>query len=406
MVIANHAAAALSDLDLEVISHIPSGGNWKDVPRCVPGKRLDSIRASYARGEGSRSTYYGRLKPDAPSYTINTYFTRPGNGCHIHYEQYRTMSYREAARFQSFPDLFVFQGSKSAVAKQIGNAVPPMMSLHLFESLFPDAGGFVDLFAGAGGLSLGAVWSGWEPILGNDIDRSFLETYSQNIHDNTIVGDIRDAEVRAWIIGAANEWRRRNPARPLMVVGGPPCQGFSTAGNLRSMGDERNHLFRDYRDLIRWIQPDYFLFENVTGLLNMQGGAVFRMVMDVLSDALRYGIQWRVLHAHQYGVPQRRSRVFIMGGLATEGLPEALTDYPPDEAECVGLPVTPGAREAIGDLPQLDPGEDGSTKRYALEEPSCEYQAVMRGQLEPQVYIKSLKAQTRGDLGGQLLFGV
>jgi DNA (cytosine-5)-methyltransferase 1 len=402
MVIPNHVAPRLSDLDLEVISHIEPGGNWKDVPDTVPSKRLETIRASFARGEGSRSTYYGRLTPDAPSYTINTYFTRPGNGCHIHYGQARTMSYREAARFQSFPDDFVFCGPKSAVAKQIGNAVPPLMSLNLIQTAFTERGGFVDLFAGAGGLSLGAVWAGWQPIIGNDIESRFLETYARNIHQETIPGDIRSPSVREGIISAARRWRRQNPNQPLLLVGGPPCQGFSTAGKVRSMDDERNHLFREYRQLIDDLSPDYFIFENVTGLLNMHGGAVFRMVSDSLNDAMTPGLQYRVLHSHQHGVPQRRSRVVLVGGLDGDAFPEAITDYPTAKAQVSGLPVTPGAHEAIGDLPALIPGEDGTSRPYCTDPPANDYQAVMRGQLPPNLYLKGLEAQRSDEAAGQM----
>src|ERR1019366_7782858 len=115
--IPNHYSAKLSKLDLEVAVAVPPGGNWKNIPVHVPSQRLEQIRVSFAAGEGSRSTYYGRLRPDAPSYTISTYFSRPGNGCHLHYDdgQDRVLSQREAARLQSFPDSFVFQGSKNSI---------------------------------------------------------------------------------------------------------------------------------------------------------------------------------------------------------------------------------------------------------------------------------------------------
>ena len=113
--IPNHYSARLSELDLAMAIHIPPGGNWKNIPTSIPSQRLAQIRESYAKGGGSRSTYYGRLRPDAPAYTINTYFGRPGNGCHLHYDyaggQHRVISQREAARLQSFPDDFVFLGS-------------------------------------------------------------------------------------------------------------------------------------------------------------------------------------------------------------------------------------------------------------------------------------------------------
>src|SRR5437016_14242917 len=84
--IPNHYTAKLSKLDLDVARAVPPGGNWKNIPHEIPSKRLEQIRVSFAAGEGSRSTYYGRLHPDRPSYTINTYFNRPGNGCHLHYD--------------------------------------------------------------------------------------------------------------------------------------------------------------------------------------------------------------------------------------------------------------------------------------------------------------------------------
>src|SRR5438105_4499707 len=179
-IIPNHYTARLSTLDLETAVCVPPGGNWKNIPVTVPSRRLESIRVSYAAGGGSRSTYYGRLHPDRPSYTINTYFNRPGNGCHLHYDyeggQHRVLSEREAARLQSFPDNFLFSGSHLAVQKQIGNAVPPLLAYHIAKVL-PIAGQYVDLFSGAGGLSLGFKWAGWEPIVANDIEPEFLDTY-------------------------------------------------------------------------------------------------------------------------------------------------------------------------------------------------------------------------------------
>ncbi len=143
---------------LEVARSVPPGGNWKNIPRELPSKRLEQIRVSFAAGEGSRSTYYGRLHPTRPSYTINTYFNRPGNGCHLHYDyaggQHRVLSEREAARLQSFPDQFTFVGPHASVQKQIGNAVPPLLAFQIARTL-PLVGQYVDLFSGAGGLSLG-----------------------------------------------------------------------------------------------------------------------------------------------------------------------------------------------------------------------------------------------------------
>lgn len=106
----DHAAGALSDLDREIVAAVPAGGNWRDLPETFASKRVEQIRRSAARGEGSRSTYYGRLRWDRPAYTISTYFNRPGNGCFIHPDAPRLLTVREAARLQSFPDAYRFFG--------------------------------------------------------------------------------------------------------------------------------------------------------------------------------------------------------------------------------------------------------------------------------------------------------
>ena len=199
--IPNHYAAKLSELDMQVVHCVPPGGNWKDIPESIPSQRLAQIRESYKAGKGSRSTYYGRLLPNMPSYTINTYFNRPGNGCHMHYSQDRTLSQREAARLQTFPDSFVFKGSISAINNQIGNAVPVLLSYQIAEEI-PFKGQFVDLFCGAGGLALGFVWAGWKPIIANDIDKYAIETHRTNIGEEAICGDINSQEVFDRIVSA------------------------------------------------------------------------------------------------------------------------------------------------------------------------------------------------------------
>lgn len=378
----NHIAPKLSLLDLKIARAVPPGGNWKDIPKSVPSQRIQQIRESYARGEGSRSTYYGRLLDNEPAYTISTYFSRPGNGCHLHYDaqQNRTLSYREAARLQSFPDSFVFGGPNSAVAKQIGNAVPPILAYWLAKS-FGRPGKLIDLFAGAGGLSLGFHWAGWKSVVASDIDEHAIATFARNIHSRVVVGDIRASKVRSEIISLATEGSKNGPR---VLVGGPPCQGFSTAGNKRSRNDERNHLFKDYCALVRAIAPDAFLFENVTGLLNMEGGAVFSEVVTGLKKVAKEIQVWRV-SADEYGVPQRRKRVVIVGFRTMA--PFQLLPAP----LCGGLagraPLT--VAEALNDLPPLTAGEDGTGQAYCSPA-RTPYQKLMRGNVDVKKFIESL----------------
>lgn len=389
--IPNHYAAALSELDLRICKSVPPGGNWKDIPEDVPSERIKNIRTSFAKGEGSRSTYYGRLHPDRPSYTINTYFTRPGNGCHIHYdfsgEQHRTLSQREAARLQSFPDSFVFKGNKGSIATQIGNAVPPLLAFQVARHL-NFVGETVDLFAGAGGLGLGFSWAGWKTLVGSELERSFSETYSANVHPDIVVGDITTSETKEEILKRVAT--SRNPKKPLCVLGGPPCQGFSTAGNKRSMEDDRNWLFKDYCKLLGTLKPDVFVFENVTGLLNMEGGRVFEMVKAELSKHAKRLIVWK-LHSENYGVPQRRSRVIIVGdntGKVPEIPPKMVSSMAADDLVS-NMPNPPSVSDALDDLPPLNPGQDGSTLGYK-HGASTPYQELMRGQITADLYLKKI----------------
>ena len=396
---ANHYAAKLSDLDMRIVRAIPPGGNWKDAA-AISCARLETIRASFARGEGSRSTYYGRLRSDAPAYTINTYLARPGNGCHIHYEQDRTISSREAARFQSFPDVFEFRGARSAVNTQIGNAVPPLMAYQVAMTQGPP-GVFVDLFSGAGGMSLGFKLAGWTPLVANDFDRASLETYAANVHDDVVLGDIRDRDVRAEVVHRATKRRQQVADAPFLVLGGPPCQGFSTAGKRRSMDDERNHLFQDYRELVSVLGADGFVFENVTGLLNMQKGRIFKDVCAVLGRDMS-DLRADVLKSEQLGVAQRRSRVFVVARRngSAPAPPVNVSDYPPGQAKDRGVSLTPGAMEAIGDLPAIAHSEDGSA--LELDPPSSDYQRLCRGTLAPADYLARLRAHSQGSSGDQL----
>ncbi|UEA63007.1 DNA cytosine methyltransferase [Hoylesella buccalis] len=124
----NHVAYKMCQHEVDMARHIPAGGNWKDIPEEITDNRLAKIRDS-----GGRTTYYGRLTWDKPSYTINTFFNRVPNGCNLHPDQMRVISTREAARLQSFPDDFVFiSKTKSGIYKQIGNAVPPIIGKNDF----------------------------------------------------------------------------------------------------------------------------------------------------------------------------------------------------------------------------------------------------------------------------------
>jgi DNA (cytosine-5)-methyltransferase 1 len=152
---------------------------------------------------------------------------------------------------------------------------------------------FVDLFAGCGGLALGFQREGFHPVGAVEMDADAAETYRRNVDEAIHVADI--AAVDAW-------------PRARVVVGGPPCQGFSQLGS-RDPDDERNRLWRHYVRVLDVTQADVFVMENVPQLLR---SAQFALLRD---EAARRGfdVEARVLNAADYGVPQTRRRAIVIG---------------------------------------------------------------------------------------------
>lgn len=123
-VVTEHTTPRMSDLDQYIINHVKPGGNYMDIPSDVP-----SVRIRRLQKEGGHTTCYGRLHPDKPAHTINTYFNRPNVGCNIHYKEKRLITVREALRLQSFPDSYkLIAKTKHAKHLIVGNAVPPIMA--------------------------------------------------------------------------------------------------------------------------------------------------------------------------------------------------------------------------------------------------------------------------------------
>ena len=152
---------------------------------------------------------------------------------------------------------------------------------------------FVDLFAGCGGLALGFVMEGFEAVGAVEIDPDAAETYALNIDDRIHVADI--ASVRKWPTAQ-------------VVIGGPPCQGFSQLGN-RDPNDPRNQLWREYVRVLRATGAVVFVMENVPQLLNSPQFVSFREVVE----AEGFHVVEEVLNAADYGVPQTRRRAIVIG---------------------------------------------------------------------------------------------
>lgn len=354
MTVYDHVAGRLSELDQEVVRHVPPGGNWRNLPEDFNSRRIEQIRRSAAAGEGSRSTYYGRLRWDRPSYTISTYFNRPGNGCFIHPEAPRLISVREAARLQTFPDSFRFAGQGRARFVQVGNAVPPTLAYQIARML--PKGRFADLFAGAGGLSLGFEWAGHELVAAVDNDAASVNTLRGSGVPSDRVLDL-DLSTDGAIASLAEMLGQ--PSRELdLLIGGPPCQGFSTAGkNLDT--DPRNRLVHAFLRVVEEVRPRRMLMENVPALMFRRRRPVLQAILTRLAE-LGYVTSTAVLHAEAYGVPQLRRRLFVSGTLEGEVLWPSPSFEILDPAQ---RPMQPGfsgrgtasqartVADAIGDLP-------------------------------------------------------
>ncbi len=375
----DHICARLSELDMAMIESIPQGGNWRDIPLRI-AKR--SARLMQIRQSGGRTTYYGRLHSDFPSYTISTYFNRPGNGAFIHPTQNRLISLREAARLQSFPDDYRFLGSISSRFKQIGNAVPPLLA-RAIGSMIP-RGAIVDLFAGAGGLSKGMELAGHKLVLAADINPNMCETLRYNHPDTTVLrSNVADPKQYADLLETANSLLENESVR--VLVGGPPCQGFSTAGKWDPT-DDRNHLYLSMLRAVNDLSPDYIVIENVPGIRWMNGGHAFHAILAEL-ESMGYVTNWSVLKAEEYGVPQQRRRVFILASKHDvlefprpmfASISRRKYHYDPENGKVLS-PVT--VSEAISDLPPLTAGGGHEVSEYDESWMRTDYQKWVRGMI-------------------------
>ncbi|MFW9786502.1 MAG: DNA (cytosine-5-)-methyltransferase [Candidatus Thorarchaeota archaeon] len=390
----NHICSTLSALDVEIIESVPEGGNWQDIPLHVIRK---SARLTQISNSGGRTTYYGRLSNSLPSYTVNTYFNRPGNGTFVHPVQNRLISMREAARLQSFTDRFRFLGSYSSRYKQIGNAVPPLLA-RAVASLFKP-GRVIDLFSGAGGLSDGFVQASHDVLLATDFNSNMCKTYSYN-HSATevIQADLLKDEQ---LIDLLDSIERSLSGKHLnSLIGGPPCQGFSTAGN-RDKLDSRNTLVFRMLRLIQQLAPENVVIENVLGLKWMQHGKVLCSIVEALEEE-EYAVTVFTLKAEEFGVPQRRRRVFIIGRRNQEsvhtptGILASLIRGKTRSDIKLGseeLPPPVSVSEAISDLPPLNSGGGTDLAEYDASWTETDYQRYMRGSISFDEFIKKRTEQ-------------
>lgn len=178
-----------------------------------------------------------------------------------------------------------------------------------YEAPIPENGKYkvVSLFSGAGGMDLGFIQAGFQIIWANDFFKEAIDTYKKNIGNHIVYGDITMIDSKNIPDGAD------------VIIGGFPCQGFSIANTKRSMEDQRNFLYKEMLRIIKDKKPKMFVAENVKGLLSMEKGKVFNMIKKDF-ESLGYNVEARILNAAEYGVPQQRERLVIIGNRLTNDI--------------------------------------------------------------------------------------
>lgn len=213
----------------------------------------------------------------------------------------------------------------------------------------------IDLFCGCGGLSKGFEMAGFEVEVAVDVWKDAIETYNHN-HKNAVaicedIHNLNDEFLNKII----------ERGEVVGVIGGPPCQGYSTVGT-RDVNDPRNHLYLEYCRIVEKIKPEFFVIENVKGLTTLSGGAFKNDIINRFQK-LGYYVEYKILNAANYGVPQNRHRVFFVG-MKKKGF-----EFPKEKDYIVST------LEALGDLPSLECQNESN--EYICE-PQNEYQRKMR----------------------------
>lgn len=177
----------------------------------------------------------------------------------------------------------------------------------------------IDLFAGVGGFSTGLINAGFKILYANEIDNQIANSYKLNHKDTIVI----NSDISNFISLLEKENVNLQKTKINLIVGGPPCQGFSMAGKrIRKsntfIDDPRNYLFKEYFKIIQKFEPEFFIFENVQGILSMNNGDIFKEILNIFSDNKNfknegYYLQYKVFNASDYGVPQNRKRLILIG---------------------------------------------------------------------------------------------
>lgn len=257
----------------------------------------------------------------------------------------------------------------------------------------------VDYFSGPGGLAEGFSQAGFKTLMGIDFDENSAETFKKNHSESDYIrADISQLDPEDVVEKLGLDEGKKVD----VIVGGPPCQGFSIAGN-REKDDDRNELFKDYARHVKELNPKFVLMENVPGMLSMEtpdGEPVINEICERFSD-IGYRTEYKVLKASNFGVPQNRERVFVLGTRLDDGViefPERTHIEDGDDQKLSEIDsemdraVTVG--EALSDLPSLEAGEESQS--YGSDAKN-DYQRLMRENMNDSSEVKNHDAVNHRD---------
>lgn len=390
--ISNHDILRHSEKVVARYRLIPEGG------KLPPAKELPEE----IRRENFGSTYK-RLHRNTPALTIV-----PGNNAlPIHPFLDRSLTPREAARIQTFPDDYIFSGDRRRQCILVGNAVPPLLAKVLAKSIWEkilpfkgelalipstkpkaapisaapkkkivrkahflpavhdlSAPTFVDLFSGAGGFKIGFTRAGFRPLVCADNNADVAKTHNFNYPNVPfILGDLSLPEIQDKVVKTAS-------TEPFVVVGGPPCQGFSVFGKRRlsshtvedARSDPRNRLVFTYVDTVNKLRPRWVVMENVAGFATLDDGW---FIGEIVKEFKRIGydhVEYRILDTADYGVPQKRRRFVLIANRTGHAIPWPKKKFFENPTDWQKPFRTVGT--AISDL-----AEDASYSKYSCHVP-------------------------------------
>lgn len=327
----NHLALTHGEIVLKRYKLIPEGGKLPPPDELPIEIRRKNFGNTYVR------LHREKLAPTMV----------PGNNAFpVHPTLDRSLTPREAARIQTFPDEHIFTGARKEQCILVGNAVPPLMGAHIArelknhildkkykgskENLLLKRNSliqkviiaeksvkklnFIDLFSGAGGIGIGYEQAGYEHIFSADFDPGVSKTFRHNNSIPFIEGDLSDESIfeKAKEIVGDKEID--------VIVGGPPCQGFSMFGKRRFVKsqshnpheDIRNDLIFTYLKYVEEFNPKWFMMENVSGLVNLAEGYFLEKFIEKVRELGYNNYDYKIINTADYGVPQKRKRFIFL----------------------------------------------------------------------------------------------